>query len=129
VPILAWGIWIELSGRVCPLTPLENELLQRAGESGYRGDFIVHYALPVLYPLGLTRHVQWLLAALLLSLNATVYGRLLLHTRRTSIYIGASYSTHEAGCLTGHRPVRTIRRLNPSSRCACVGSARLAVPR
>ena len=77
LPALAWGIWVELSGQLCPLTGLENYLRQLAGESGYRGGFFSHYLLTVLYPPGLTRPDQWGLAALLVALNALAYGRVL----------------------------------------------------
>ncbi len=73
LPALAWGLWIEASGAVCPLTPLEQRLRVAAGEAGYRGGFIEHYMTAVLYPDGLTRGTQWLLAAALLVFNAGVY--------------------------------------------------------
>jgi hypothetical protein len=76
VPALLWGIWIEMSGMICPLTPLENHLRRLAGEAGYSGGFVEHYIIPVLYPLGLTRHIQWVLAAVLIALNALAYGGL-----------------------------------------------------
>lgn len=74
VPALLWGIWIELSGWICPLTPLENDLRERAGQVGYQGGFIEHYIIPVLYPPGLTHEVQWVLAGLLIATNAAAYG-------------------------------------------------------
>jgi len=73
VPALAWGCWVELSGQICPLTPLENYLRHRAGEAGYAGGFLRHYIIAVLYPPGLTREMQWGLAALLIGLNAIAY--------------------------------------------------------
>jgi len=82
LPALAWGCWIELSGRVCPLTPLENLLRQRAGDVGYSGGFIEHYILPVLYPAGLTAYVQCWLAAILVTVNAIAYAGLLVRMRR-----------------------------------------------
>lgn len=85
LPALAWGTWIELSGNICPLTPLENHLRTLAGESGYSGGFIAHYVLPVLYPPGLTRHTQWVLAALLLLLNIAAYGGLVVQLRRQKL--------------------------------------------
>ena len=33
LPALAWGAYIELSGNICPLTPLENHFRALAGES------------------------------------------------------------------------------------------------
>ena len=74
-PALAWGAWIELSGGICPLTPLENRLRAAAGGQGYDGGFIAHYLLPLIYPDGLTRELQWLLAAVLLAVNAALYLR------------------------------------------------------
>ena len=77
LPALAWGLWVETSGEICPLTPLENHLRQLAGEAGYRGGFLDHYVVPILYPPGLTRSDQWVLAALLLAINVAAYARLL----------------------------------------------------
>jgi len=76
LPALGWGCWIELSGRICPLTPLENELRQRGGEAPYLGDFLVHYLHSVLYPIGLTRNIQLVLAGVLTCLNLIAYGGL-----------------------------------------------------
>ena len=77
LPALAWGFWVEISGQICPLTPLEIHLRQLAGKAGYRGGFLEHYVLSLLYPLWLTRPTQWVLAALLLGINITAYGALL----------------------------------------------------
>ena len=49
-----------------PLTPLENYLRQRAGESRYKGGFIEHYLVRVIYPPGLTRGMQAILGVLVL---------------------------------------------------------------
>ena len=73
LPALAWGCWIELSHAICPLTPLENHWRQLAGEAGYREGFLAHYLVRVLYPPGLTWHIQWLLVAALLALNIAAY--------------------------------------------------------
>src|SRR5712692_1868800 len=69
LPAALWGAWIELSGGICPLTPLENALRQRSGEAEYAGDFIGQYVLPVLYPHGLTRRIQFALAAVVGGVN------------------------------------------------------------
>jgi Protein of Unknown function (DUF2784) len=72
---VAWGVYIELvPDTVCPLTPLENHLLRRAGESGYSDGFVEHYLLPILYPANLTSEVQWVLAGLVVLVNTLVYG-------------------------------------------------------
>jgi len=80
LPALGWGCCIELSHAICPLTPLENHWRHLAGEAGYREDFLAHYLLRVLYPPGLTGHIQWLLAAALIAVNVIAYTGLL--TRR-----------------------------------------------
>jgi len=49
LPALLWAAYIELTGGICPLTPLENRLRVLAGEAGYPGDFIGQYLLPLLY--------------------------------------------------------------------------------
>lgn len=76
LPALAWGVWIEFSHGICPLTPLENELRRRAGEGGYSGDFIGHYLTRLLYPEGLAPEHQWLLGGLVLLLNLAIYAGL-----------------------------------------------------
>lgn len=73
LPSLAWGTWIELAGGICPLTPLENMLRRWGGQSGYGGDFIEHYLLSLIYPVGLTRELQWSFAVALLVFNVIVY--------------------------------------------------------
>jgi hypothetical protein len=74
LPAALWGVWIELSGGICPLTPLENALRRAAGSSGYQGGFVEHYLLPVVYPAGLSPRVQLALAAAVVLANAAVYG-------------------------------------------------------
>jgi hypothetical protein len=73
LPAFLWGGWIELSGGVCPLTPLENSLRRAAGAESYAVTFIEYYLLPVIYPGGLTRNVQLALAAGLVIANAIIY--------------------------------------------------------
>jgi hypothetical protein len=73
IPCFVWGGWIEVSGGICPLTPLEHELRRAAGETPYAGGFIEHYILAIIYPAGLTRTVQLTLAVGLVILNVAVY--------------------------------------------------------
>jgi hypothetical protein len=73
IPVAAWGVLIEFSGWICPLTPLENALRMRGGQAGYEGDFVTHYLMPVLYPYGLTRNIQLVLGACVLGVNAVAY--------------------------------------------------------
>ena len=73
LPAAAWGVLIEWSGWICPLTPWENALRRAGGEAGYAGGFVEHYILPLLYPADLTREVQWVLGGGLLAFNVAVY--------------------------------------------------------
>ncbi|MBC7547551.1 MAG: DUF2784 domain-containing protein [Polaromonas sp.] len=81
VPALVWAFFIEMSGRICPLTPLENTLRQHAGQSGFAGGFVDQYLIPLIYPEGLTRDIQWQLAGVVVAVNLAVYGWLLVHRR------------------------------------------------
>ena len=76
IPAGAWGAFVEISGKVCPLTHLENYFLVKAGGGGYTESFVNHYLMPVVYPSGLTREIQYLLAAIVLCLNLAAYGLL-----------------------------------------------------
>jgi hypothetical protein len=73
LPAAVWGVFIEGSGRVCPLTPLESVLRQAAGVSGDSGGFIEHYLVPAIYPPALSHSVQLALAGLVVVANALVY--------------------------------------------------------
>jgi uncharacterized membrane protein YhhN len=82
LPAAAWGAAIEFMGWICPLTPLENRLLDRSGESAYEGDFIGHYLVSLLYPNELTRSLQIVLGFLVVLVNAGAYGWLFFSRRR-----------------------------------------------
>jgi hypothetical protein len=58
LPAMAYGVLIEFVGFTCPLTPLQNYLLRRGGETGYQRGFISHYLIQLIYPAGLTRVIQ-----------------------------------------------------------------------
>ena len=73
IPAVIWGVGIEFSGGICPLTPLENSLREAAGLQPYSGDFIGHYVSTVLYPVSLTRGTQVILGTLAFALNAVAY--------------------------------------------------------
>jgi Protein of Unknown function (DUF2784) len=82
LPAAAWGVLIEFAGWICPLTPLENALRTRGGGAAYTGGFIEHYLLPVLYPAGLTKTLQWVLGSFALVLNAALYALVIAKHRR-----------------------------------------------
>lgn len=83
VPAALWGGAIELGGWICPLTPLENWLRDRAGLVTYEGGFVERYVLPVLYPGELTRGVQLVLGVGVLALNVVIYTALWRRHRRS----------------------------------------------
>lgn len=74
LPAVAWGVVVEVLHLQCPLTPLENSLRRAAGEAGYSGGFIEHYLLAIIYPAGLTPQIQLWLGAVVVLVNALVYG-------------------------------------------------------
>ena len=74
LPALLWGIYIELTNSVCPLTYLENWFLYEGELSTYSNDFINNYILPIIYPEGLTNEIQINLVILLIIINALIYG-------------------------------------------------------
>ena len=73
LPAAVWGAWVEFSGTVCPLTPLEHWFREQAGGAGYSSGFIEHYLVPVLYPASLSRELQWALGSVVIVVNAVVY--------------------------------------------------------
>lgn len=74
LPVAIYGVMIEWIGWICPLTPLENRLRERAGQSGYKGGFVEEYLLPLIYPDGFTRNVALALGAAVLLVNLLIYG-------------------------------------------------------
>ena len=85
MPAAVWGAFIELTGRVCPLTPLENRLRIAAGQTGYSGGFIEEYLIPVVYPDGLTRWVQISLGVGVVAINLVFYGLLVARRPRANM--------------------------------------------
>ncbi len=82
-PVAAvWGFFIEITGRICPLTYLENMLRGRAGQSGYPGSFLEHYLMPIIYPGGLSQGVQYALAGVVAAVNCAIYSWIFFRQRR-----------------------------------------------
>lgn len=88
LPAAAWAAWVTTSGSICPLTPLENALRHRAGETGYSGGFVAHYLTAWIYPEGLTRPVQTALGVAVLLFNLAVYGFLIVRRRQKAAPAG-----------------------------------------
>jgi hypothetical protein len=73
LPAAAWGAFIEFSGWLCPLTPLENWLREQGRAQVYEGDFLGHYLLALLYPNNLTRPAQLMLGLFVIAMNTAIY--------------------------------------------------------
>lgn len=84
LPAAVWGAYVEFSGSICPLTPLENRFRALAGAAGYPEGFIEHYVLGLIYPPGLTTTTQYLLGGLVLLVNAVAYLALRRRLRRAA---------------------------------------------
>jgi len=82
LPALLWGAYAEFSGALCPLTPLENRLRALAGDAGYRGGFVEHYLIPLIYPAALTREWQTMLGLAVVAINAALYAGWIVSRRR-----------------------------------------------
>ena len=73
LPVVVWGSLVELTGWVCPLTPLENWLRAKGGHEIYREAFIEHYIMPIIYPSGYTRGFQIFLGISVIAINLFLY--------------------------------------------------------
>ena len=117
IPAVIYGALVEFAGFACPLTLLENDLRQRAGEAGYRDGFIAHYLVKVIYPPGLTHAMQIGLGVLLLLVAIIGYWGFL---RRRRPGGGESIDSCAPGLNTG-RPLSGAR-----SERSARGTVRLA---
>lgn len=82
LPAAGWGVLVEAAGWICPLTPFENRLRILGSSRAYEDGFIAHYLVPIIYPSGLNRTIQFLLALSVLLINAAIYGFVLHRHRR-----------------------------------------------
>ena len=73
LPAALWGALVELGGLECPLTRYENLLRGWAGGAGYGGGFVDHYIVRAMYPAGLTRGIEYALAAAVVIINVSIY--------------------------------------------------------
>lgn len=82
LPVVVYGVVIQIVGFTCPLTPLEKALRRRADSAGYDGGFVEHYLIRLVYPGDLGSWVEGVMAALVVAVNLVVYAVV---ARRTSI--------------------------------------------
>ena len=73
IPAIIWGSYIELTHSICPLTYLENWLLQKANLTTYSEGFIQYYLVPIVYPTNLTKDIQIYLGIGLIVINIVIY--------------------------------------------------------
>ncbi|KAF0155829.1 MAG: hypothetical protein FD159_2006 [Syntrophaceae bacterium] len=73
IPAVVWGVVVEMTGWICPLTPLENHLRRLSGSSSYSGGFIEQYLIPVIYPANITASTQFILGGLVIAINLVIY--------------------------------------------------------
>jgi hypothetical protein len=74
VPAFLYGVCIEFTQSICPLTYLENYLLTKANLATYSTTFIQKYLYAIIYPINLTKEIQIGLAIALLIINGIIYG-------------------------------------------------------
>ena len=69
----AWGAYVSLANKICPLTPLEKWLSRQAGGEGYAGGFMEQHLFWIIYPRGLTPAFQRWLGVGVIVLNVAIY--------------------------------------------------------
>ena len=84
VPALIWGIYIEITHSICPLTYLENWFLQKANLTTYSEGFIQNYLVPVVYPMNLTDDLLTYLAIVLIVANMLMYGLIISKSKKNN---------------------------------------------
>jgi len=69
-----YGVYVELTQSICPLTYIENYFLTKANLASYSTSFIQNYLYAIIYPINLTKEIQISLAIALLIINGIIYG-------------------------------------------------------
>ena len=73
IPTVLWSSVVNLMSWTCPLTPMENALRMRAGETGYSAGFVQRYLGPVVYPRGMPRRLELVAGVSVVAWNVLVY--------------------------------------------------------
>ena len=74
IPAFLYGVYVELTQSICPLTYIENYFLTKANLASYSTSFIQNYLYAIIYPINLTKEIQISLAIALLIINGIIYG-------------------------------------------------------
>ena len=73
LPAVVWAIFLEFRpGTLCPLTPLEQALREKGGQSSYAGGFIDHYLSPIIYH-AMTPRDQYIVGGILCVFTVAIY--------------------------------------------------------
>ena len=82
LPALLWGIYVELTNSICPLTYLENWFLNKGNLTTYSNNFISNYIFPIIYPNSLTAEIQIYLGVSLIIINILIYSLIFKNLRK-----------------------------------------------
>jgi hypothetical protein len=74
IPAVFYGVYVEFTQKICPLTYLENYFLTKANLASYSTSFIQNYLYAIIYPIDLTRETQISLGIALIIINGIIYG-------------------------------------------------------
>ena len=74
IPAFIYGVYVELTQSICPLTYIEKYFLTKANLASYSTSFIQNYLYAIIYPVNLTKEIQINLAIALLIINGIIYG-------------------------------------------------------
>ena len=81
-PALIWGLYVEFTNSICPLTYLENWFLHQENLKTYSNSFVQNYILPVIYPENLSHNSQIYLGLGLIIINLLIYGLIILKEKK-----------------------------------------------
>lgn len=73
IPTVLWSSAVNLMSWTCPLTPIENALRIRAGQTGYPGGFVQRYIGRLVYPRGMPRQLELVAGVSVVAWNILVY--------------------------------------------------------
>ena len=82
LPSLVWGIYIQFTNSICPLTYLENWFLSQGGLNTYSSGFINNYIASTIYPENLTSSYQIYLMLFLIIINVIIYSLIIIKVRK-----------------------------------------------
>ena len=77
IPSAIWAMAVEFGHLPCPLTPVEKWLIEREGIEAYRGSFVEHHILSLLYPGEIGTGTRIALGLVVLLFNFGIYAAIL----------------------------------------------------